>query len=179
MATANTPLLANPLSGPAYIVSHGNEAFPDLEMVLQGEGITLIVDGNTLIKNGITSTTFNAVPDAPVSSFELTLPEKPYAVLGANVPQKDRYDLCGQSLTMPTELIAQDGAARYQDTKIAITGCPKVKTATLTRAEKLKKALTACKKVRKKSKRQKCEKAARKKYGPLKKRKKNTKKKGR
>ena len=45
----------------------------------------------------------------------------------------------------------------------------KKKTAAQLRAEKLAKALKQCKKDRSKSKRQKCEKAARKKYGPVKK----------
>jgi hypothetical protein len=172
-ATASTPLLSSPLSGPAYIVSHGNEAFPDLEIVLQGENITLILDGNTLIKKGITSSTFKTVPDAPVSSFELTLPEKPYSILGATVPTSAKYSLCGQNLTMPTEITAQNGAQITQTTKIAITGCAKVKT--LTRTEKLKKALKACHKDAKKSKRTKCEKQARKRYGPVKAKKKSQK----
>jgi hypothetical protein len=163
-ATASTPLLSSPLTGPAYIVSHGGEAFPDLEVVLQGENITLILDGNTQIKNGITSSTFKSVPDAPVSSFELKLPTGKFSILGANVPQSAKYSLCGQTLTMPTEITAQNGAQLNQTTKIAITGCAKPKT--LTRSQKLAKALNACHKDKSKAKRAKCERQARKRYGP-------------
>jgi NHL repeat len=126
-ATATTPVLNVPLMGPAYIVSHGGEAFPDLEIVLQGENVTLILVGNTQIKNGITSSTFKTVPDAPVSSFELKLPTGQFSILGANVPQSKKYNLCGQTLPMPTQITAQNGAIIKQTTKIAITGCPKAK----------------------------------------------------
>jgi DNA-binding beta-propeller fold protein YncE len=125
MATAATPVLSHPLIGPAYLVSHGGVAFPDLEIVLQGEGITLILDGNTEIKKGITSSTFKAVPDAPISSFELKLPAGKFSILGANVPQKAKYNLCGQTLAMPTAITAQNGAVIKQSTKITVSGCPK------------------------------------------------------
>jgi hypothetical protein len=128
-ATATTPVLNVPLTGPAYIVSHGGEAFPDLEIVLQGENVTLILVGNTQIKNGITSSTFKTAPDAPVSSFELKLPTGQFSILGANVPQSKKYNLCGQTLPMPTQITAQNGAVIKQTTKIAVTGCPKVKKA--------------------------------------------------
>ena len=47
-----------------YFVSHGGEAFPSLEVVLQGDGVTVILVGATYISpQGVTSTTFHAVPD--------------------------------------------------------------------------------------------------------------------
>jgi NHL repeat len=135
-ATATTPVLNVPLTGPAYIVSHGGEAFPDLEIVLQGENVTLILVGNTQIKNGITSSTFKTVPDAPVSSFELKLPTGQFSILGANVPQSKKYNLCGQNLPMPTMITAQNGAVIKQTTKIAVTGCPKTKQAKKVKGKK-------------------------------------------
>ncbi|HWY17382.1 MAG TPA: hypothetical protein VNY27_01585 [Solirubrobacteraceae bacterium] len=124
-AMALTPLLAHPLTGPAYLVSHGGAAFPDLVFVLQGEGITLYLDGNTNIKKGITTSTFNSAPDAPVSSFETTFPEGPFSVLATNLPTKAKGNMCRQKLTMPTTLTGQNGAVVTQTTKIAVTGCPK------------------------------------------------------
>ncbi len=122
-ATAATPVLARPLIGPAYLVSHGGAAFPDLEIVLQGEGITLVLDGKTGIKKGITSSTFRTVPDAPISSFELKLPTGKFSVLGSNLPAKANYNFCGQALKMLTAITGQNGAVIKQTTKIAVTGC--------------------------------------------------------
>jgi hypothetical protein len=127
--TAVTPILKSPLAGPAYLVSHGGAAFPDLEIVLQGEGITVILDGNTNIAKGITSSTFKAVPDAPISSFDLVLPEGPHSILGTDIAIKLKGSLCKQSLTMPTLITAQNGATVKQTTKITLSGCPKAKKA--------------------------------------------------
>jgi hypothetical protein len=126
-AMVRTPVLASPLTGPAYLVSHGGEAFPQLEVVLQGEGVVFDLVGDTDIKKGITTSTFNSVPDVPVSGFELKLPTGKYSVLSADVPEKDRFSLCGQTLSMPTTITAQNGTVIKQTTKVAVTGCPNAK----------------------------------------------------
>jgi hypothetical protein len=127
VATASTPVLASPVSGPAYLVSHGGAAFPDLVVVLQGEGITLDLVGSINIKHGVTSSTFASVPDAPIGSFELKLPEGPHSGLAAVVSAKAKGNMCGQTLAMPTTITGQNGAVVKQATKIAVTGCPKAK----------------------------------------------------
>jgi hypothetical protein len=169
-ATIHTPVLKSPLTGPAYLVSHGNAGFPDVEFVLQGEGITLILDGKTDIKKGITYSRFESTPDAPFSTFETELPTGPHSALTANVPESEHFSLCATKLVIPTEITAQNGAVIKQETKVGLTGCVKgVHKVKLTRAQKLKKALKACHRKHNKAKRVSCEKQARKKYGPKKK----------
>ncbi len=124
-ATATTPVLPVPLTGPAYFVSHGGEAFPSLIIVLQGYGATVDLVGSTFIsKAGVTSSTFKTIPDVPVGTFELTLPQGRYSALTAN------GNLCKSKPVMPTEFVGQNGVVLHQSTKIAVTGCPKAKKAT-------------------------------------------------
>jgi hypothetical protein len=129
VASAVTPVLNVPLTGPAYLVSHGGAAFPDLVVVLQGQGVTIELTGETDIKKGVTYSKFETVPDAPVSTFELKLPGGPHSVLATNLPASANRSMCGQHLTMPTKITAQNGAVLKQTTKIAVTGCPKAKKA--------------------------------------------------
>jgi hypothetical protein len=165
-ARALTPILNTPLTGPAYLVSHGGAAFPDVELVLQGEGITLVLDGNTDIKKGITYSKFESVPDAPISLFETNLPESSHSILGAYLPANAKSSMCGQSLSMPTIITAQNGKQITQSTKIGVTGCKASKP--LTRTQKLKAALKQCRKDKRKKKRASCEAQAKKRYGPVK-----------
>jgi hypothetical protein len=168
-ATIHTPVLKSALTGPAYLVSHGGAEFPDVEFVLQGEGITLVLDGKTDIKHGITYSRFESAPDAPFTVFETELPAGPHGVLAPNVPEKEDFSLCKASLAMPTEITGQNGAVINQTTNIAVTGCGGVlpsKTAKPTRAQLLANALKACHKDKHKHKRVACEKQARKRYAP-------------
>jgi hypothetical protein len=117
-ALASTPVLRTPMRGLAYLVSHAGRSFPDLVVVLQGEGITIELTGNTDIKKGITTSTFASLPDAPISAFELNLPTGPHSALGAF------GSLCKGKLTMPTVLKGQNGATVAQTTRIGVSGCP-------------------------------------------------------
>jgi hypothetical protein len=130
-ATVHTPVLPVPLTGPVIFVSHGGEAFPSLTVVLQGDNVTLDLVGATFIsKAGITSTTFKTVPDAPFSTFELTLPEGPYSALGTN------YALCTQNLQIPNEFVGQNGAVLHQSTHIEVEGCSKSLSVVSTKVDK-------------------------------------------
>jgi hypothetical protein len=123
-ATASTPVLPVPLTGPAYFVSHGGEEFPDLIIVLQGYGATVHLIGSTYInpKTNITSSTFKAIPDVPVGTFELNLPQGKYSALAATA------NLCTTKLAMPTSFVGQNGAEIHTSTPITPTGCAKKKT---------------------------------------------------
>ena len=131
-ATAITPVLPVELTGPAYFVSYGGAKFPELVIVLQGYGVTVFLHGETFIsKAGITSSTFRNIPDVPITSFELKLPQGPFSALAAN------GNLCTTKLAMPTAFTGQNGAVLKQSTPISVTGCPKH---TLKGAGKAKKA---------------------------------------
>jgi hypothetical protein len=135
-ARAVTPLVPVPLEGPAYFVSNGSEAFPNLVLVLQGYGVTLDIVGDTYINEttGVTSSTFKTIPDAPVGTFELTLGQGPDSALTSNT------SLCtAKNLVMPTEFLAQNGAEVKQNTKIVVSGCGKTKTTKKTKKTKHKK----------------------------------------
>jgi len=155
-ALAHSPVLGVPLEGPAYIVSHGGAAFPELEIVLQGQGVVIELQGTTQITHGVTYSHFEALPDAPVTSFELKLPEGAHSLLAAYVrkgnlctPTKtvtvvkhESRRLHGRlvhyvrrvkrkvvaSLSMPTTIEGQNGAIVKQITPVTISGCARTST---------------------------------------------------
>lgn len=137
-AILHTPLLPVPLTGPAILVSHGGAAFPDLDLVLQGYGITIKQTGTVNITKGITTTNFKTIPDAPFTNLELTLPPGPHSILTATT------NLCTttihttthkhhktihhttthhRTITIPTTITAQNNATIHQNTPIIIAGC--------------------------------------------------------
>lgn len=119
-ATAVTPTLPVVMKGPAFLVSHGGEEFPALELVLEGDGVRIVVEGKTDIKKGITTTNFQTTPDVPVSSITVNLPMGPHSAL---TTEKINTNLCTAKLVMPTVITGQNGKQVKQNTVIAPTGC--------------------------------------------------------
>ena len=117
-ARANTPTLPGKLTGPAILVSHGGQAFPDLDLVMSANGVRVILVGNTNIKNGITTTNFATPPDVPVSSITVNLPTGAHSALTAN------GNLCANKLVMPTTMVGQNGTTFKQSTTIKVNNCP-------------------------------------------------------
>ena len=107
---------------------------PTRSRCFTGYGLTIESHGHTFIngKTGVTSATFESVPDVPFESIEVTVPQGPFSEFGANLPAKANDNFCGQKLVMPIRFKAQNGLEIVQNTPVGVTGCK-----TLTRAQKL------------------------------------------
>jgi hypothetical protein len=161
-ATVATPLLDEAMRGPAILVSHGGAAFPDMVLVLQAQGVRIDLTGALFVdEKNITSTTFRTIPDVPIRRLDLVLPEGKSSVLAASA------SLCAKKpMNISTAITGQNGARVKPTVKVAVAGCKRPKA--LTQAQKLAKAMKACRK-KAKGRRASCERQARGKYGTPKK----------
>jgi hypothetical protein len=121
-ASAVTPVLPVPVKGNAYLVSHAGESIPNVVLVLQGDGVTVDLAGTTHIKNNVTSNTFSAVPDVPVSSFEATFTQSEYSLFAGY------QSFCATTLKAPVAMQAQNGVEIHETDTFTVTGCPRHKT---------------------------------------------------
>jgi hypothetical protein len=99
--TATTPLLDQPLSGPLYLRS-SSHPLPDLVAALHGQ-IDVDLVGRIDSKNGGIRTTFDAVPDAPVSKFVLTMQGGKKGLL------ENSQNLCNSVNKADVKFTAQNG----------------------------------------------------------------------
>ncbi len=126
-AIVHTPILSQPLKGPIYLVSYGNAKFPDAVVVLQGEGLTIEVDGQSFVSHkGALTVTFASVPDAPFAAFEATLPRGPHSQFtSVRTVGRAQGSQCGQKLVVPVTLIGQNGVQIKKKVSMVISGCPR------------------------------------------------------
>jgi hypothetical protein len=113
--STETPLLDQPLSGPAYAVS-GYGVLPHIAFILGGQ-VTIIPEAeSSSVKGGHLKTVVPVIPDAPIGHFRLTLFGKNQGYL------QNTKDLCAGAVTTTVEYSAQNGKALTQRVR-AKTAC--------------------------------------------------------
>lgn len=135
-ARAVSPLLKRPLSGPVYfaknvrINSRGNaiRTLPSLVLALRGE-VALNVRANSDSKGGKLISTFPAIPDAPVTRFQLNLSGGRKGILQVTKRRNGRnISLCSNRQVADVELDAHN--ARRHDFELRMkTPCAKQRKA--------------------------------------------------
>jgi hypothetical protein len=102
-ARAITPLLDQPLEGPVYLRS-SNNTLPDLVAALRGQ-VAIDLVGRIDSVNGGIRTTFESVPDAPVTKFVLTMQGGKKGLLVNSI------DLCEKVNRAAVRMDGQNGKA--------------------------------------------------------------------
>jgi hypothetical protein len=109
-ATTTTPLLDQPLSGPAYAVS-GSGGLPRLAFILDGQ-VKIVPRADTKSVNGKLTTTVPVIPDAPIGHFQLT-------VFGGKTGYLvNTRSLCEGKAMTKISYVGQNGATRSENVKI-------------------------------------------------------------
>jgi hypothetical protein len=125
-ATATTPLLDQPLSGNVYFVrgerrtktGQVRRTLPKLLLALRGQ-IALNVMADSAVRGGALVTTFPAVPDAPISRFDLTIDGGEHGILAANT------NTCTAPKRADLAYRGHNGKRRLATTKVTVAGCKK------------------------------------------------------
>ena len=113
-ATATSPLLSQPLSGPVSLVTSTGGPFPNLGLDLQGQ-LHLLLQGATAINPN--TVTFNGLPDIPISRFQLTFTNPP-GLLGTS------RDLCAPPAPVfHADFTGYNGATSSIDSAATVNGC--------------------------------------------------------
>lgn len=120
-ATAVSPLIKRPLTGPTYLVRTASGGLPKLVVQLRGE-VSLDLEGLNAIRGGLVVTTFGSIPDLPLSSFTLRF------IGGRNGVLTTVGNLCARPRLL-TRFTSQSGAATRQSPRMRVLGCvPRPKT---------------------------------------------------
>ena len=114
-ATAVTPLLAGPLTGPVRLVENPG-GLPHVVVYLNGVFSTRLVGDVSLGAAG-TTTTFSNLPDSPISSLQL-------AFAGGGGGQfTAAADLCSTLVPIRGQFLAQSGKTATPSTLATVKGC--------------------------------------------------------
>ncbi len=122
-ATAATSVLPGGLTGTVYLVAQST-GLPTLDVPLSGGGVTINLVGSVALSSkGLVTSTFGSaaagwLPDVPISSLDIDLPEGPHSLLTTSSV------LCPGPLALQTVLLAQNGAQISRTTNVSVVACP-------------------------------------------------------
>jgi hypothetical protein len=123
-ATAVTPLLSEPLTGPVRLVENPRGALPVLVVYLNGVFSTRLVGEISVAAGGI-ATTFSGLPDSPISSLRLAFSG------GSGGQFTAGADLCSTPVDITAEFLSQSGKTVTPSTLAKVIGCARWPTATV------------------------------------------------
>jgi hypothetical protein len=137
-ARAVTPLLDRPLVGDVFFVKNiridpvtGNQirTLPMIVVALRGEIAVNLVGESSTTKAGKLVNTFAAVPDAPISQFNLNINGGENGILAVTRTRKGRINLCRKGTGKQIAEADMDGQnGRRHDFDVTMkTPCPKAK----------------------------------------------------
>jgi hypothetical protein len=129
IATAVTPILDEPLSGPVYFVKNvrkdpksGREirTLPKLVIPLVGQnGLKLTLTGTSAVEDDQLVNTFDDIPDAPVSSFKLNINGGKGGILVVS-----DADICKSTQVAGQQVDGQNNKSADADVFIQTPSCP-------------------------------------------------------
>ncbi len=119
-ASVVTPLLDQPLRGPVYLRSNPEHELPDLVAALRGpasQPIAIELVGRIDSFNEGIRTTFESVPDAPVTKFVLAMKGGSHGLL------KNSTNLCRGRHYVDAKILGQNGERANQRPELVAKGC--------------------------------------------------------
>ena len=116
-ANAATPTLPFQLPGTAYLVAR-NAALPTLEVLLSKDLVNLHLSSLIAFDKRYIST-FQNLPDVPVTTFQLDQPQGPSSSLAWQ-----GSDICSRPLSMPTTFVGWDGRKLSRTARLTAVNCP-------------------------------------------------------
>jgi hypothetical protein len=122
-ATATTPVLDQPLTGPVYFVKNVRidaksgrqiKTLPTLAIPLRGQGVTLVLRASSAVVDDHLVTTVDNIPDASVSDFKLNINGGPKGILVVS-----DADICKGTQVADQAIVGQTG--KTADDKITMS----------------------------------------------------------
>ena len=127
-ASATTPLLSAPLTGPVYFIKNVRtdpkskrqiRTLPKLAIVLRGSGITLVLRATSSVVDEQLVATFDPIPDAPIDAFTLHLDGGKKGILVVS-----SADICSATQVAEQAATAQNGKVAQRSIALATPSCP-------------------------------------------------------